>query len=77
MKRATIAAISATILLFASSAASAQVCVLGIFVSAAYVSAHENRELTSKEAMTCGLSRLFDSPKPEPKKKVARRVKHH
>ena len=77
MKRAAIAAISGAILLFTSSIASAQVCVLGIFVAAAYVSAHENRELTSKAAMTCGLSHLFESPKAEPKKKFARRVKHH
>jgi hypothetical protein len=78
MKKTTIAAISATILLLTSSVASAQVCVLGIFAAAAYVSAHENRELTSKEAMTCGVSYLFDKPEPKAKpKKIARRVKHH
>lgn len=78
MKKATIAAISAAILLFTSSIASAQVCVVGILAAAAYVSAHENRELTSKEAATCGLSYLFDKPEPKPaKKKVARHAKHH
>ena len=82
MKRAAIAAISATFLLFTSSIASAQVCAVGLIVTAAIVSAQQNRVLTSKEAMTCGLSSLFESPKAEPKekkkmKKIARRAKHH
>ena len=65
MKKATIAALSAAVLLFTSSMASAQFCVLGIFAAAAYVGQHENRELTSKEAMSCGLTYLFDKPEAE------------
>ncbi|WP_137043481.1 hypothetical protein [Pseudolabrys sp. FHR47] len=48
-----------------TAAASAQVCVLGIFGAAIYVAATEKRELTQKEAMTCGLSRMFDDKKAE------------
>ena len=78
MKKTGIAALAAAAFLFTSSMASAQVCIVGIFVAAAYVGQHENRELTSKEAMTCGLSYLFDKPeKKAKKKKVARRGKRH
>jgi hypothetical protein len=38
-----------------SPVASAQVCVVAIIAKAIYASATENRELTQKEAMTCGL----------------------
>lgn len=41
--------------LLAPSVASAQVCVVAIIAKALYTSATENRELTRKEAMTCGL----------------------
>ena len=81
MKKAGIAALAAAAFLFTSSMASAQVCIVGIFVAAAYVGKQENRELTSKEAATCGLSYLFDKPaakaKTKKKKKVARRAKRH
>ena len=79
MKKAAIAALPAAVLLFTSSMASAQFCVLGIFAAAAFVGQHENRELTSKEAMSCGLSYLFDKPEQKvKKKKVARRhAKRH
>jgi len=50
-----------------TAAASAQVCVLGIFGAAIYVAATEKRELTQKEAMTCGLSRMFDDKKDDAK----------
>lgn len=50
-----------------TAAASAQVCVLGIFGAAIYVAATEKRELTQKEAMTCGLSRLIDDNKGDEK----------
>jgi len=46
-----------------TAAASAQVCVLAIFGAAIYVAATEKRELTQKEAMTCGLSRLVEDKK--------------
>lgn len=54
------AALAAVGLIAMTAAASAQVCVLGIFGAAIYVAATEKRELTQKEAMTCGLSRIFE-----------------
>ena len=76
MKKAIAAAIFAAAVL-ASSAASAQVCVLGIFILGGVVAANEHRELTQDEAMSCGLTTLFEKPKEEPKKKVhhAKKVK--
>ena len=35
--------------------ASAQACIGGIFIAAFYAHATENRELSAKEAATCGL----------------------
>ncbi|MCW5689730.1 MAG: hypothetical protein KIT76_14380 [Pseudolabrys sp.] len=54
-------------LIATTAAASAQVCVLGIFGAAIYVAATEKRELTQKEAMTCGLSRLVEDKKSDEK----------
>jgi hypothetical protein len=42
--------------------ASAQACAGGLIVAALIVSATQNRELTAKEAATCGL--LLDTSKP-------------
>jgi hypothetical protein len=56
-------------LLIASSVASAQVCIVGIMAAAIYTSATEHRELSSKEATTCGL--LHETPDPKLKKKKA------
>jgi hypothetical protein len=70
MKKAAIAAISVTVLVLTSSIASAQVCAVGILFAAIYANAHENRELTSKEAMTCGLLYGTDAPAPKAKKIV-------
>jgi hypothetical protein len=77
MKKTIMAAVSIAVLAFTSSAASAQVCVVGILAAAIYASAHDHRELTSKEAATCGLAYGLDTQKPEAKKKekVARRTK--
>lgn len=50
-----------------TATASAQVCVLGIFGAAIYVAAKEKRELTQKEAMTCGVSYMFDDKKDDAK----------
>ena len=69
MRKAIVVAASAAALLFTASAASAQVCVLGIFVAAATVGAQQHRELTSEEAMSCGLATLFEKPKPPEKAK--------
>jgi hypothetical protein len=68
MKKIFMGAAAAAIGLAAMTAvASAQVCVLGIFGAAIYVAAKEKRELTQKEAMTCGVSYMFDDKKDEPK----------
>jgi hypothetical protein len=75
MKKTIVAAVAAATLLATSSGASAQVCILGVFVAAAQVGASEHRELTQKEAFSCGLSRLFEPQKPEPKKKEPRHKK--
>jgi len=75
MKKTIVAALVAAALLAVPSGASAQVCILGIFAAAAQVGASEHRELTEKEAFSCGLSRLFEPQKPEPKKKEPRHKK--
>lgn len=68
MKKTLWSAALATIGLVAMTAAtSAQVCVLGIFGAAIYVAAKEKRELTQKEALTCGVSYMFDEKKDETK----------
>ncbi len=52
------AALAVAALILTASAASAQVfCVIPLMVSAAVVSAQENRELTQREATWCGLVR--------------------
>lgn len=75
MKKAVIAAVSVTFLLLTSSFASAQVCAVGIIAAAFYASIHDHRELTSKEAMTCGLLYGSDATAPKPKK-IAHHVRH-
>ncbi|MBS0535970.1 MAG: hypothetical protein JSR72_18110 [Proteobacteria bacterium] len=66
MRRRVIAAGFAVVGVIAmTTAASAQVCVLGIFGAAIYVATTEKRELTQKEAMTCGLSRLVEDKKSD------------
>jgi hypothetical protein len=71
MKRTLLGAGFAAIGMIAmTTAASAQVCVLGIFGAAIYVAATEKRELTQKEAMTCGLSRLVEDKKSDEDKAV-------
>lgn len=78
MRKAIIAAVCLGALVFTSAAASAQVCVIGIMAAAFYANAHENRELTAKEAWTCGLAYGTDTPAPKKvkaRKKVARHLK--
>ncbi len=55
MKKAAIATVVMTGLAFSAQPASAQVCIGGIFLAAFYAHATENRELSAKEAATCGL----------------------
>ncbi len=75
MKKFNLAILAVTASLLLPSAASAQVCVLGIMIKAAIVGAQENRELTSKEAATCGLLPDEEGVKAmKKKKKVAKKT---
>jgi hypothetical protein len=73
MKKTIVVAMSVAAFLFTSSVASAQVCIIGILAAAAQANARDNRELTAKEAGSCGL--LYWSEPQKPAKKVARRAK--
>jgi hypothetical protein len=55
MKKAAIAAAIVASLLLSAKPASAQACMAGIIFAAFYANATENRELSAKEAATCGL----------------------
>jgi len=55
MKKTAIATAIAAGLLVSAQPASAQVCMAGIIFAAFYANATENRELSAKEASTCGL----------------------
>jgi hypothetical protein len=55
MKKTAIATAVVAGLLASAQPASAQVCVGGIIIAAIVASATENRELSAKEAATCGL----------------------
>lgn len=79
MKKLGVAAIALAALIFTSSVVSAQVCVVAIIAKALYANATENRELTQKEAMTCGI--LVDEKERKAmlakNKKEARAAKKH
>lgn len=75
MKKIRIAGLAIAGLLVTSTVASAQVCAVGLIVAGFYINATENRELTSKEAMTCGILLDKQAAKPAHKKRIARRVK--
>lgn len=77
MKKTVIAAVSAAFLMGTASVASAQICAVGVIAAAIYASAKENRELTAKEAWSCGiLLGHDDEAKAKPaKKKSARKTK--
>lgn len=55
MKKAIIAVLVIAGFAFSARPASAQACVGGIIFAAFYASMTENRELSAKEAATCGL----------------------
>lgn len=58
MKTIRSAVLAVGALILTANAASAQVfCVIPLMISAAVVSAQENRELTQREATWCGLVR--------------------
>ena len=63
MKKAAIAAAIVASLLFSAKPASAQACMAGIIFAAFYANATENRELSAKEAATCGLLYAADRDK--------------
>lgn len=64
MRKLTAAGLAVTGLLVTSTVASAQmICAPLLIVTGAIVSATENRELSQKEAMTCGLIRDEDASK--------------
>ena len=78
MKKLTTATLAVAGLLATSTVAPAQVfCVFPLMISAAIVSAQENRELTQREAMWCGLVREQQPAKKAKaaKKKVAKKEK--
>jgi hypothetical protein len=74
MKKLGIAGLAVAGLMVTSTVASAQLCAIGLIIAAGITSATENRELTAKEAMFCGLT--HETPAKETKKKkVAGRAK--
>ena len=74
MKKLTVAGLAVTGLLVTSTIASAQViCAPLLIIAGAITSANENRELTQKEAMWCGLYHEEQAPKKAGKKKVAKK----
>jgi hypothetical protein len=73
MSKFRTAVLAGAALMLTANAASAQVfCVIPLMISAAMVSAQENRELTQREATWCGLVRdQVPAKKVAVKKKVA------
>lgn len=79
MKKLGVAAIALAALIFTPLVASAQICVVGIMIKGIYASVKEDRELTAKEAATCGI--LVDEEELKAnaakKKKMAKEAKKH
>ncbi|MGD9923588.1 MAG: hypothetical protein AB7V13_19435 [Pseudorhodoplanes sp.] len=73
MKKAAIAAAVIAGLALSAKPASAQFCMAGIIVAAFYANATENRELSAKEASTCGLFYGADRDKAVRGKPVAKK----
>lgn len=76
MKTKLIALPIAFAIAFTPVAASAQVCGIGIIVAAMVANAQEQRELTPKEAATCGLMLGQDRQNVKAKKHAHRGAKH-
>jgi hypothetical protein len=55
MRKTAIAVAIASGVLLSAQPASAQFCMAGIIFAAFYANATENRELSAKEASTCGI----------------------
>lgn len=84
MKTTGIAAAVLAGLLLMPQAASAQVCVVGILAKALYANFHDDRELTAREAATCGIltddkevAKMKEAKEKAAKKKVARAPRKH
>ncbi|MBV9556295.1 MAG: hypothetical protein JO254_04395 [Pseudolabrys sp.] len=73
MKKLGLAGLVAAGLLLAPTVASAQLCPLGLIVKSIYIGNTQHRELTEKEAATCGL--ITEDVKPAAKKKMSRAKK--
>ena len=65
MNRKIAALLIVSAIAFTPTYASAQVCGVGVIAAALIANFKENRELTSKEAQTCGL--LLDNDKANEK----------
>jgi hypothetical protein len=74
MKKFGLAIAAVAGLLLTPSVASAQLCAVGIIAKAFYINATEHRELTAKEAASCGI--LTDEPAKPALKKKKRKVAH-
>jgi hypothetical protein len=68
MKMKLAALFVAAAIAFTSIPASAQVCGIGIIAAALVANFKDNRELTSKEAQTCGLLLGQDKANEKPAK---------
>jgi hypothetical protein len=71
------AGLAAATLLVTTTLASAQLCAIPLMIAAGITWANEKRELTTKEAMTCGLIPDADASKAAKAKgkKMAKREK--
>lgn len=76
MKIKMVALLVAAGIAFTPIAASAQVCGVGIIVAAIVANAQEHRELTAKEAATCGLMLGQDRQNVKAKKHAYKGAKH-
>jgi hypothetical protein len=77
MRIKTIAVLLAAGIAFTPAAASAQVCGIGIIVAAIAANAQQHRELTEKEAATCGLMLGHDQQNVKQKKHAHKHARHH
>ena len=76
MKIKMVALLVAAGIIFTPVAASAQVCGVGVIVAAMIANAQEHRELTQKEAATCGLMLGQDRQNVKAKKHAHKGAKH-
>lgn len=76
MKIKMVALLLAAGIAFTPVAASAQVCGIGIIIAAMAANAQEHRELTPKEAATCGLMLGQDRQNAKAKKHARKGAKH-